>query len=171
VSVWVSISEAARLLGVSVDTVKRRIAADQLRARREVRPQGFRWIVELPADLAPRDTESAPSPDTDGAPLDASAGPSIAEVETEVEDAALMTAVLRAEVVRLEEMVGVMASELDKQHRQFAELLHWLQTIGLEYPGGTRDDAARGSPPPRQPGGDTPRGWRLPWRGRDDITE
>jgi len=43
----VSINEAARHLGVSEDTVRRRIRAGNLLARKEPRPQGFTWVVEL----------------------------------------------------------------------------------------------------------------------------
>jgi excisionase family DNA binding protein len=44
----VTIAEAARILGVSGETVRRRIHAGQLEAIREVRPQGSSWRVVLP---------------------------------------------------------------------------------------------------------------------------
>jgi len=43
----VSIAEAARRLGVSTDTVRRRIGKGELLAHREPTPQGYRWEVEL----------------------------------------------------------------------------------------------------------------------------
>jgi len=43
----VSVQEAARRLGISVDTVRRRIGKGQLTARQEPTAQGFRWEVEL----------------------------------------------------------------------------------------------------------------------------
>jgi len=43
----VSVGEAARRLGVSVDTVRRRIGKGELLAHREPTPQGYRWEVEL----------------------------------------------------------------------------------------------------------------------------
>jgi len=44
----VGIAEAARILGVSGETVRRRIHAGQIEAVREVRPQGSAWRVVLP---------------------------------------------------------------------------------------------------------------------------
>jgi len=43
----VSVGEAARRLGVSVDTIRRRIGRGELAAHQEPTPQGFRWEVEL----------------------------------------------------------------------------------------------------------------------------
>jgi len=44
----ISVGEAAKRLGVSTDTVRRRIGKGELLAHREPTPQGFRWEVELP---------------------------------------------------------------------------------------------------------------------------
>jgi len=43
----VSIGEAARRLGVSTDTIRRRIGKGELLAHREPTPQGYRWEIEL----------------------------------------------------------------------------------------------------------------------------
>ena len=43
----VTIQEAAQHLGVSQDTVRRRIRKEELQARQTPTPQGFRWMVEL----------------------------------------------------------------------------------------------------------------------------
>jgi len=43
----VSVGEAARRLGVSTDTIRRRIGKGELIAHQEPTPQGFRWEVEL----------------------------------------------------------------------------------------------------------------------------
>jgi len=43
----VSIGEAARCLGVSTDTIRRRIGKGELTAHQEPTPQGFRWEIEL----------------------------------------------------------------------------------------------------------------------------
>lgn len=42
---WVSIADASSELGVSVDTIRRRIKRQELLAKREQRAQGFRWLV------------------------------------------------------------------------------------------------------------------------------
>ena len=43
-----TVNEAARYLGLSASTIRRRIAAGALKADREVRPQGSLWLVHLP---------------------------------------------------------------------------------------------------------------------------
>ena len=43
----VTLQEAAQRLGVSQDTVRRRIRKEELQARQTPTPQGFRWEVEL----------------------------------------------------------------------------------------------------------------------------
>jgi len=43
----VSVGEAARHLGVSVDTIRRRIGKKELTAHQEPTAQGYRWEVEL----------------------------------------------------------------------------------------------------------------------------
>jgi len=43
----VSVGEAARRLGVSTDTIRRRISKGELLAHREPTPQGYRWEIEL----------------------------------------------------------------------------------------------------------------------------
>ncbi len=49
--VEVSIEEASRLLGVSQETVRRRIRNGELEAHQEARPQGYIWRIMLPDDL------------------------------------------------------------------------------------------------------------------------
>jgi hypothetical protein len=44
----VTLPEAAQRLGVSVDTVKRRLRRGELRGQHVPRPQGYTWLVELP---------------------------------------------------------------------------------------------------------------------------
>ena len=45
---WMTMVEAARELGVSVDTVDRRRKNGVLPGRQQPRPQGYIWLVELP---------------------------------------------------------------------------------------------------------------------------
>jgi excisionase family DNA binding protein len=47
---WLTTADAARALGVSPSTVRRRIADGQLTARREPHRRSFRWLVLLPGD-------------------------------------------------------------------------------------------------------------------------
>jgi hypothetical protein len=48
---WVVLRDAATLLDVSIDTVKRRMQRGELPARRETIPQGFRWLVRVDPPL------------------------------------------------------------------------------------------------------------------------
>jgi hypothetical protein len=104
----VPIAEAARLLGVSVDTVKRRIAANQLPARREQRPQGYRWIVDLPDDVLTQAEQA-----DDGHTVDS---------DTAVQ-------ILRAEIRRLEEMVHLMSIELEEARREKYQILRSIEGL------------------------------------------
>src|SRR5688572_29307102 len=45
-----TVFEAARCLGISTDTVRRRIGRGKLKARKEMNGQNFTWWVELPDD-------------------------------------------------------------------------------------------------------------------------
>lgn len=55
----VSVAEAAHRLGVSTDTIRRRIRAGELTAHQEPTAQGFRWEVELePKDQPPNAPDS-----------------------------------------------------------------------------------------------------------------
>jgi len=52
--VTVSITEAAKRLGVSEKTVRRRLSGGALRGERVSRPQGYTWAVHLDDDVAIR---------------------------------------------------------------------------------------------------------------------
>jgi DNA-binding transcriptional MerR regulator len=78
--------EAAHQLGVSVDTVKRRIQKGELRGHQQPRPQGFVWLVEMP------DESNQPGSNPADTPVD--------------------TAVSMGELRRLEEMVQFLKAEL-----------------------------------------------------------
>jgi len=49
----ISVGEAARRLGVSTDTIRRRISKGELLAHREPTPQGYRWEIELQPNNQP----------------------------------------------------------------------------------------------------------------------
>jgi excisionase family DNA binding protein len=68
---FVSVAEAARRLGVSTATVKRRIRDGSLEAEPLSRPQGIEYRVRLPRDVTPALT--APDSDVPGALSEVSA--------------------------------------------------------------------------------------------------
>jgi len=45
-----TVTEASRILGLSAATVKRRLVSGSLTGRKETRPQGTRWLVEVDTD-------------------------------------------------------------------------------------------------------------------------
>jgi transposase-like protein len=55
----VTISEAARSLGVSEHTVRRRVRSGELPGKQVATPQGFTWIVDIPDDLPEPETFSS----------------------------------------------------------------------------------------------------------------
>jgi len=94
----VSIGDAATRLGISADTVRRRIGKGTLTGHQERTAQGFRWQVELP--------------DTNGQ-----------EATNGHHDDALEHLLLA-----LESQVKVQAEELEARRREISELHVLLQT-------------------------------------------
>ena len=146
---WVTVRDAAALLVVSEDTVRRRLKAGTLPARHEPTRSGFRWLVEVP-DPAPEDAPAAPphapSPDSDGAPANGHA--------TEV-------AALRELVDVLQRERATLVEELDARRREVSELhilLGRAQGRGLPPQAVTAAPARGSAAPPQMP----PRR-RLPW--------
>lgn len=126
----VPIREAADLLGVSLDTVRRRIRSKVYTARRDVRG----WIlVQLPDDAGPAATplphvhEAAP---TAAAPLPYAAVP--------VADAALLAQVmqerdhLQEQVKNLSEHLAAVLRQADDDARERAELRQMLRDTQLQ---------------------------------------
>ena len=133
----VSIKEAAERLGVSVDTVRRRLKAGELEGRREPHGKsGYRWLVQLPDDAQ----ASAP-----GMPL--------AEAY-ELADA-------RARIEGLERLIDELATDRDawKQQAERAQtLIQQAQSLALALPAQVEPvDVAQGSQRPADaPHGATP---------------
>jgi chromosome segregation ATPase len=70
----VTMTEAAQKLGVSTDTIKRRLRRGELKGRKQPRPQGFTWLIELEVEFEnDNGTQAATRAHTD-ASTDASTG-------------------------------------------------------------------------------------------------
>lgn len=98
--------EAARCLGVSIDTIERRLKRGELRGHKEHRPHGLTWLVELPEDTV--------TPGTNGAvpPADASGNPPAGAPGGSLD---------------LGELVGVLQEQLSAKDNQIRELHVLLQ--------------------------------------------
>ena len=94
----VSIAEAAERLGVSADTVRRRLKRGELTGEQETTPQGFVWRVALPI------AEGAPEP------------PGAAETPGD----AIELARLRERVIGLERLADELQGERDAWREQAA---------------------------------------------------
>jgi hypothetical protein len=71
--VLVTKKKAAELLGVSVDTIERRIKRGELEGHKESLPQGLTWLVEIPQKIISQGNDRVlPHADAQGSPLQAS---------------------------------------------------------------------------------------------------
>jgi len=103
--VLVDKAEAARRLGVSVDTVERRLKRGDLQGQQEKRGKGWRWLVEVPDDVAPA-----------VAPANNGDAPASAPAEN-----SLVTA-LQDQIAGLNEQLRVMNQALSSRDNLVAEL-------------------------------------------------
>ncbi|MBN1366644.1 MAG: hypothetical protein JW967_01800 [Dehalococcoidales bacterium] len=76
-----SIADAAKRLGTSVDTIRRRISKGELKARKVASPHGEMYLVEIPDDAFP----PPESPPSDNAGELQALRKTIAILETELE--------------------------------------------------------------------------------------
>jgi excisionase family DNA binding protein len=114
----VSIQEAARRLGGSQDTIRRRIRRGALQAHQVPTPQGFRWAVELPDP--PEADQAEPMPPQ---------GQDVGAAQ-EVEDSRRVggeAQALRELVDTLQSQVEGQREELEARRREVQELHVLLQ--------------------------------------------
>jgi len=108
----VTISTAAARLGVSTDTIRRRIKAGDLTGERVPTPQGHRWVVLFPVTLeVPAVAEPAAPGDVDNVHVTAGhAGADVAELVT-----------LRERVAGLERLGAELATDRDAWRERAAQ--------------------------------------------------
>jgi len=109
--------EAARRLGVSVDTIERRLKKGDLQGQREQRGKGWRWLIEVAADDAPA---TAPANNGDA--------PASAPAENP-----LVTA-LQDQIAGLQEQLRVMNQALSSRDNQIVELITVVRTTQAMLP-------------------------------------
>jgi transposase-like protein len=111
----VTVPEAARRLGVTEDTVKRRLRKGELQGERKARPQGYTWMVELPDEESETDSTVTGTVSSSG-------------------DDTVDHRVSNGEIRRLEEMVSMLQHQLEVREREVQELHVLLQQAQAALP-------------------------------------
>ncbi|HEV2121200.1 MAG TPA: excisionase family DNA-binding protein [Chloroflexota bacterium] len=132
-----TIKEAADRLGVSADTIRRRLKAGEIEGRREPMGSGYRWLVQLPEDAHA----------AAGGHAGTHTGP---ETPADLSAAALELERLRAEVAGLERLVEEVSSDRDawqEQARRSQVMAETAQRLAeraqaLALPAGSPEPAA-----------------------------
>jgi predicted site-specific integrase-resolvase len=109
-----TIAEAAQRLGVSQDTVHRRLKKGQLTGRQQTTPQGFTWLIEMPVETC--NVEN-------GAPADT---PADAPVSA-------------GELQRLEQIIELLQNQVEAKDQQIKELHILLQQAQAALPAPRED--------------------------------
>jgi predicted ArsR family transcriptional regulator len=114
----VSLAEAASRLGVSVDTVRRRLQKGELRGQQQARAQGYVWLIEIEEE-----------PDPGNSPADA-------EHISQISVAACQAEIGRLEgmVAMLQDRVNSQETELEARRREVQELHVLLQQSQAALP-------------------------------------
>jgi hypothetical protein len=117
--VLVPVIEAARSLGVSEETIKRRIRRGELNGQQQPRPQGYVWMVDIPEEVLASTSQHDTTTHDDDTDHNTSSG----------------------EIRRLEEMVqllrqqlSVYQEEVESRRREVQELHVLLQQAQAALP-------------------------------------
>jgi hypothetical protein len=141
----VSMAEAAQLLGLSIDTVRRRLHRGELQGRQEPTAQGFRWWVKVPDKVDPGYKCGAATPSQNGshsgATLEDASGATSNESGTtlagpgELQALREVIEVLQAQVKAQQERLAVKDQHLEAKDRQIEQLHVLLQQAQVALPG------------------------------------
>ncbi len=112
----VTIAEAARCLGMSIDSIRRRIAKGELNAHKVPSPHGEIYMVEIPEDAVPAPVENQEKED----------------------GAATIDAMLKT--------ISILENELDARRREVQELHVLLQQAQKQLPPGKTENKAAEAP-------------------------
>ena len=122
----VTMAEAAKRLGVSVDTIRRKLRRGELQGCQQPRPQGFVWVVELPEESDNHGTTPAETVADTPASYPGSKG-EICRLEETV-------AVLQAQVVAQQKQMEAQQEELTAKNKQIEQLHVLLQQAQAALP-------------------------------------
>jgi hypothetical protein len=114
----VTIAEAAKCLGMSIDSIRRRIAKNELKARKVPSPHGDIYLVELPDDAVPASDPAATEEKEDN--------------------------VVAIEAMR--KTISILETELESRRREVQELHVLLQQAQKQLPSGKTEDTKTETP-------------------------
>jgi hypothetical protein len=123
---FVTMAEAAKRLGVSVDTIRRKLRRGELQGYQQPRPQGFIWAVELPEESDNHGITFAETVADTPASYPGSKG-EICRLEE-------MVAVLQAQVVAQQKQMEAQQEELSAKNKQIEQLHVLLQQAQAVLP-------------------------------------
>ncbi len=123
--------EAAWRLGVSEDTIERRLRQGKLNGQQEPTPQGFRWLIELPEEKDLRNDSASDPLET---PVDAP--------PNEVLSLRELVATLQMQVTTQQEQLTAKDHQFEAREREIQELHVLLQQA--------QEQLGRMLPAPRQ---------------------
>ena len=118
---------AAQRLGVHVATIDRKLKRGELNGKREPRPRGWRWLVELTEDVTSTEAPTSPTHTPEDAPTNVSAK---APTDAKANDAALLWQLintLRDEVALLQHQLEVQQQELEHRAQEMQRMQVLLQ--------------------------------------------
>jgi hypothetical protein len=137
---WVSMTQAAGCLGVSVDTIRRRLHRGELQGKQKPISQGFAWLIEIPDEVI--EARRCKDSNQPGARLEATESQDCTQTDAtpdatqqgQSEDSSHLAAILAAENAMLRELVEtcrdqlqVLQGELEAKRRDIQELHVLLQ--------------------------------------------
>ena len=114
----VTIAEAAKRLGMSIDSIRRRIAKEELKARKVPSPHGEIYLIELPDDVP--------------------AAPAAAEDKDKEENPVALEAMRKT--------IAILESELEARRREVQELHVLLQQAQKQLPPGKTEETTAEPP-------------------------
>ena len=135
--VWVPKEEAARLLGVSIDTVERKLKRGELNGKQDPRPRGWRWLVEIPQDVAAAETSEASASNPANAPADAHANePEVLRelIDTVKDEVAELRRQLQSQAESYQQQLEAKDQQLEAKDKQIEQLHVLLQQTQAALP-------------------------------------
>jgi uncharacterized protein YlxW (UPF0749 family) len=128
--VWVTKKEAADCLGISIDTVDRRLKRGELCGKQQARPQGFTWLIEVPDETYNHGAKEESSPL--GTPV--ITPQSTPDMTGEIHRLEELVAALKDEVSLLQHQLDAQQTQLESKDKQIEQLHVLLQQVQAALP-------------------------------------